>query len=398
MARLLKFNRIRRGGGEGPFAFGAHYASKVDISSSDIGNGISVNYPLLLNKDSGGSTVFRDAILNLSTGALLDGGDIRAVTDPYEEATRLPLEVVKCEPNATPSSGALELWVGCGPLPSGTKTIYILWGIAGASQPARDEAFGLEAVWDTSFNGAVGSPYLDNRFVAHCGDDPDFGTPAARTRDSARFDIDCIRRADNLPPTAYNSGAFSGSDNLDFQSGVSNWVDCAVSNNLNVGSTFTAMLWVKCRSTNPVGYERLLSRKLNTADSTGWEITLVNNDPEQLSVLGSSGSAKTVYIPPYIPGFKWTDQQWHCICVKFDGVLCTIYVDNIEILSGAQITSVADTANNLTFGNDVDHNGGSFSGFLDEIRIIDGLITVDDMYLLYRGMKFPQSHTTITLV
>ena len=115
-------------------------SSKVDANQ--------VNFPVLLTKDTLPSEMF-DA--DGSYPALSGGGDIRFSSDSAGD-TQLACEVVTSTIDNDPANGVAEIWVKVPSISSSSNTtIYVWYHKSGESQPAIDNAYGAENVWDSNF-------------------------------------------------------------------------------------------------------------------------------------------------------------------------------------------------------------------------------------------------------
>lgn len=120
------------------------------------------DFPFLFTEDNLPSEMF-DA--DGSFPALNGGGDIRFSSDA-DGNTRLSIEVVNFVTDNNPANGKAEIWVKI-PLVSNTTgfSVYVWYGKAGETQPARDAAYGSEDVWSNGYAA-----------VYHFNEDPSLGT------------------------------------------------------------------------------------------------------------------------------------------------------------------------------------------------------------------------------
>jgi hypothetical protein len=108
------------------------------------------DFPVLLNKDNLPANMLDS---DLATAALNGGGDIRFSSD-INGSTQLACEVVSFATNSNPASADIEVYVKIPTLSSSTNTVfYVWWGGPDTAQPAADNAYGSENVWDSSFIG-----------------------------------------------------------------------------------------------------------------------------------------------------------------------------------------------------------------------------------------------------
>lgn len=390
MARITKFNRNLRVPSTG-FAFGAEFAMEIVIQGSDFVDTFD-NYPLVLNTDSGDNFKVANALLDLTTGALSGGGDLRAVLDPFDEGTRLALEIVRCIPSATPQFGQLEIWINAKQIAASTdRTIYILWGIPGGIQPGEGDPFGTHAVWNTSGSGPQW--VMVSHMQDHGGQD--------HVRNSVGT-VSVFNKFANNRPQEDSTGVYEGDIAQNFNTVTTDYIVVPDSVDLTQGTSMGIMMWVKYPTGlgAPNGFQRMASRKVNFADNNGWEINLVDNDDNHFEVLGSNSNAYRPQLP-----FNWSSpiegprgNGWHCLQVDFkSGNAVDCVADGVDLPDGA-INSIVDNSNAMVLGQNVGFNETPFRGLMSEFRMCTADLSNELWKSMYKGMADPENHIVATQI
>jgi len=119
----------------------------LTIQSSQVDETLT-SFPVLFTVDNLPSEMF-DA--DGSNPALNGGGDIRFSSDA-DGNTRIPCEVVSFITNNTPANGSAEIWVKVPSVSASTDTtIYVWYNKTGESQPAANDTYGSQNVWDSNY-------------------------------------------------------------------------------------------------------------------------------------------------------------------------------------------------------------------------------------------------------
>lgn len=165
------------------------------IPASQLSGTLS-GFPVLLTDDNLPSEMFdADGLHPAQNG----GGDLRFSTDP-DGGTRLPCEVVTFVTDNDPANGSAEIWVSVPTLSSSSdNTIYVWYdSTVTETQPARDDTYGSESVWDD-----------DYLLVLHFQEDP--GTTPDGWKDSTQYHNDGTGAGDIGSPDGRSFGKFSRS-------------------------------------------------------------------------------------------------------------------------------------------------------------------------------------------
>jgi len=119
------------------------------------------NFPVLLTEDTLPSEMM-DA--DGSYPALNGGGDIRFSSDSAG-STRLACEIVDFTTNNDPANATAEIYVKIPSVSSSVDTTFYVWyNKTGESQPARNDTYGSDNVWDSNYimvHHMDGSAYTD---------------------------------------------------------------------------------------------------------------------------------------------------------------------------------------------------------------------------------------------
>ena len=200
------------------------------------------------------------------------------------------------------------------------------------------------------------------RLVFHMQDDPDDG----HVRDSSQYGNRGTRGATGNPHQVLEGrcGAALRWDGV----GDGEFIRVEHSTSLDLGSAFTAELWVAYeKGRTPNDYERMLTKKAAYTDLDGWEFSLESGLDRYITTRGSSASG-TSGIANVVA--SWAAGGWHHVAVFYDGSRARALVDG-STDDDVVIREVEDNDRPLFVGR----YGGSlihrWFGLLDEIRLSD---------------------------
>ena len=291
-----------------------------------------VNFPLLVTEDTLPSEIL-DA--DGSYPALNGGGDIRFSSDEAGN-TQLACEIESFITDNDPANGKAAIWVKVPSLSSSSNTtIYIWYNKAGESQPAEDNAYGKENVWDSNFV-----------MVQHMNQTPD-GT-AGEIVDSTSNDNDGTTY--NMDSADQVAGQIDGS--LDFDGG-DDYVDTSLNTAFN---DFSVVVWFK-DTPGGDGYERLVDKAYNTGFWLGRNSLTANSWGGGIKETGS----------PYGRFITLTDGEWHQIAFIREGTTHTIYGDGGNVSISGSVTGDTLDTTTIKIGGAISNN--NFGGTIDEVRI-----------------------------
>lgn len=133
-----------------PTDWGRRCAIVIDNTNVD---GNLSNFPVLVHATGGAYNGLPEEMFDADgdNPAIEGGGDIRFSSDEAG-SSQLACEVVAFHIDNDPSNGYAAIYVNVPSVTAAsTTTIYVWYDKSGESQPARDAAYGMEAVWDSNF-------------------------------------------------------------------------------------------------------------------------------------------------------------------------------------------------------------------------------------------------------
>jgi len=165
----------------------------------------------------------------------------------------------------------------------------------------------------------------------------------------------------------FEAGKFGDAIKLD---GSTQWVNCGNPDKLKLtgGTTVTIMCWAQCDSDAP-NYASMVTKGIGSEGYRlfGW------TPGDRVIHWGVNGS----YIRDDGAGSpnNLDDAAWHHVAGTYDGATLILYIDGQEVLSGAAAEVIADNANEVWIGNNSNSTARQWKGMLDEVAIIDGDLT-----------------------
>jgi len=151
--------------------------------------------------------------------------------------------------------------------------------------------------------------------------------------------------------------------------GTSTYVDLEDNFDLNP-SGFTISAWIK-RDANSGG--RSIVGKRNSGNSQGFDFKLNNAGRLLMSWRNSLGGYESIVTSVIVPL-----DEWHQVAAIYDGSRITLYIDGVAAKSEIK-TQPASSNNPLLIGASGDTPGRYFSGDIDEVRIFDTDLSVDQL-------------------
>lgn len=323
---------------------GWSYRQKITIQASKVPSSQS-NVPVLVTEDN----------LNASFwgNVKADGGDIRFASD-QNAGTLLPCEIV----GINTGSQIAELYVKVSSISGSTNTeIWIFYGNATASQPARSDPLGSDNVWTNSYLRV----YHMNEVAA---------------ADSTSNNDTC---------TAFNTPTLSSSGQIgnciDFAGGGSNeYLDFTQPSSQSQVSVFA---WVNSDDTGAhqgvVSSDTFASGYIhNKLDNTGSFIYWLSAYPWPNNLYSSTAlSANTWYYAGYTNAGSGSN-------------LWKMYLDAVNEATG---TSGIAT-NNLPDKIGRENSGRYFNGEIDEVRISSTARSGDWITMQYNNQDDPSTFAT----
>ena len=259
------------------------------------------------------------------------------------------------------TEGESLVWVKIPSMQKGTK-IYALYGTDHAEANADATRAG---VW----TGMTGVWHLDKTASGH------YGNSANQNFETLRgWDQGSVAVASGVLGTArtISTGA------ADAKSGQA----IVVSNSdlLDLGDHFTVSVWLKYKSGQNTGWDRIVSRKSAYGDSNGWEVTLTQNETAKMDARGSSSAQLRDVAFAESPV---NDGNWHYVTVIYNDTTATVYENGVQRTSGT-IAKVVDNDQDLCFGNTAKKDEVTFKGTLDEVRLGAGSLSADRILADYQ--------------
>lgn len=166
--------------------------------------------------------------------------------------------------------------------------------------------------------------------------------------------------------------------------GADDYMDIANSTSLDMGSSFTASFWLRWEggvANNQ--YERMISRKNAWNDANGWELLLKNNDTDLEFLDADAGVGEGISEA----SLAWSAAEWTNVAYVFNGTTVRTYVNGILLSNKTAMTGAADNDNNITFGDDANHDEANLDGKLDEVSLYDGVQSADWLKLAYENQR-----------
>ena len=187
------------------------------------------------------------------------------------------------------------------------------------------------------------------------------------------------------------SGILGGSQ--DFQYGNGDGALIPASQNLNLGSVFTASMWLKYEGkavssgvTNDINYHRILSAKSNWNEKIGFELMVRDNNQKRVHGRGAQDN----------PNFQsdlvndWKAGEWEFITAVFDGAAGKIHGYNDGVLKFSSNMSAArrHIQRFRRSAHQVDFNDQTWDGKIDELRIAPVNRSAEWIKYAYENQKF----------
>jgi hypothetical protein len=184
-------------------------------------------------------------------------------------------------------------------------------------------------------------------------------------------------RLEGDPRWAPDQGRHQGSIELD---GVDDWIECTDSTDLGIRENLSVSVWIKPRMTPPGG-DTLLAKGeawgLQRLGDTGeLEFTLTGPQP--------GGPAKRD-APRVVCKRTLADDQWHHVVAVYDGKRMALYVDGAEVDSMNASGLIALNNLPLALGDNAANRGHRWNGWLDDARLYDRGLTVEEIKTLHQG-------------
>lgn len=219
-------------------------------------------------------------------------------------------------------------------------------------------------VVDISFDEGVGSVVHDESGNNNNGT-PYPGTGGSQTATSSMWDL---------------GGKFGGAMQFD---GVDDYINAGNSTSIQLTSQGTLSAWVKF--TNTALYPVILGNANFATDRNGY-LLYANWQKTGDFYLQLNDASGWIYIKTDNGGYN--DNKWHHVVGTFDGRYMNIYVDGERAANPvAQTRNAVSGLHNLTVGKDPANPATYWNGFIDEVKIYNFALNVDEVKSLYNQSK-----------
>ena len=275
--------------------------------------------------------------------ASADGSDIRFA---LEDGTVLPSEVALWNPD-----GESLVWVGVPSLSSGAS-VWLYWGKTHSFPASQTD----------------GSVWTDAGYFAVWHMDEAVG--ATTTADSAGGTFDGTH-VGTTPGQEGKVGRGVLISNGGWNDAADRGKGITTAAYAGKGDVFTLTSWLKYKSGQNPGTDRLISSKSAHTDTTGWEVSFQRYSPRRIDIRGSS-SASAIGSYDLFPN-NWMG-AWQHLGVVFNGGNVAVFLNGAYKTYGST-AALVDCDRVLTIGANVGFGEDSFKGTLDEMRLRQGRST-----------------------
>ena len=214
----------------------------------------------------------------------------------------------------------------------------------------------------------VRNPTLENGLVRYWTFDEANGSTSSDVRGS--FDGMLAGGAAFVPGKFGNAVEFDGSTaEVDFGLGAG-----------DLGDKFTVSIWVKWTGADsPANAMRILENKNDSNSSDGWGIFTESSNDTNALVRGSSDAAISSSVTT-----SWKANDWHHIVAVFNDANLEVFADGSSRASGV-IAPVTPGGKSLKMGKWHNGNANTFKGLMDDLRLYDKVLTVNEVATLFGG-------------
>ena len=294
------------------------------------------------------------------------GADLRFMD--WDEKNVLPYEIDEWH-----NGGESLVWVKVPELKKGTRFKMFYGGAAVSSMNETTHRMGYrgEAVWSDyagvwHMNEDSGTAYDS---TAHGLDAlPSFGTNTNVdvASEMMAYEIGVCGRARQNEISEVNE-----------TKGCGNYLLTPSYDALGLGGRFIVSGWF--RAEQVVNYPRMMSRKYESSDKSGWEIHPRQNSSTNISVRGATGGS--VICPT--PEMK---EAWVNITAIYSDAVFSCFTNGVLSLTGESVAAT-DNGLGLAFGCNPPGNENTWCGQYDEIRLRGGSLSPDRIKADYDMIK-----------
>ena len=328
------------GGGGGGFTGWGRRCELVIQASQVPGN--LTDFPVLLTESNLPSEMLDK---NGSHPALDGGGDIRFSSD-QDGNNRLSCEIVTYITHNNPNSAKAEIWVKVPSISSSSNTsIWVWYDKAGETQPAENESYGSESVWDVN--------YL---MVQHMDEDPTSSAP--QFVDATNNDHDGTNngglKSTDLKNCVIGDGIeFDGNSDDDIDLGI--W-DVS-------GNQLTVQHWVYYEN-NASNNGRCFSRATGTAVDNHWIMTDFHNSENPAFRLKTNSNTTHLQYSTNL-----SKKTWYFFACTYDGSTMRIWINNQNVASTPKSGNIDTSSTIHNYLGDNPSGSRQMKGRLDEVRV-----------------------------
>lgn len=148
--------------------------------------------------------------------------------------------------------------------------------------------------------------------------------------------------------------------------GSTSYINSGNSNSLKITGNMTLSAWIKISDYS--GHHQIMSKHSLSTDAS-YDFWIDNGTGRLYFRIYSNGTSFAVFNSPN----ALSTNQWHYVTGVYNGSNMLLYVDGVQVASGAYSGGIFNSNANLTIGSDTYGTGGVaqdfFKGFIDEPKI-----------------------------
>lgn len=144
-------------------------------------------------------------------------------------------------------------------------------------------------------------------------------------------------------------------------------------------SSFSFCAWLKHNNTS-VEWDRIISKKNEYTDSSGYEITLDSSNTDVLYVSGSSDSFATAEL-----GVNWLASLWTHIVVIYRSNTVQVYCNGVSKTVTGNIAPIIRNNFSFCLGKITSEEATLWDGLMDDVRLYRGTLTQDQVDSIYNS-------------
>ncbi len=287
------------------------------------------------------------------------GEDVRITI--ADGLTEVPREIVNFTDNGTSGTGEVHFKIS--QLSAAyDNTVYIYYGNDSATEPAANDPYGSENVWET-----------DALMVQHMT-----GANATSLTDSTQNNNDVT--ADEDTPLYNQTGKLGEAVNFDTTGDV-----LAVNDTLDLNTEFTVSFFMKPNATMNSSSSRtdIISRRNAYSFIYDWQ-------DGQLSLLIGNDATHHSYTTTFS-----ADTWYHIVGVRYSNNDTAVFINGQEVGSRTAQSATASSLYELHFASSDGGMTNYFKGFLDEILIYDKAFSPEEVATRYTNHNTSESFSTL---